>query len=68
MLKNQEGGDLSCDGKDGWLGDAAGIAATPGPDFDPVNGRSYIRFSFAGDTQVIDKAMSRLEDWLPGLK
>ncbi|MBL6432668.1 MAG: pyridoxal phosphate-dependent aminotransferase, partial [Alphaproteobacteria bacterium] len=46
----------------------AGIAATPGPDFDPVNGRSYIRFSFAGDTQVIDKAMTRLEDWLPGLK
>ena len=39
-----------------------------GPDFDPVNGRSYIRFSFAGDTQVIDKAMTRLEDWLPGLK
>jgi aspartate/methionine/tyrosine aminotransferase len=43
----------------------AGIAATPGPDFDPVNGRSYIRFSFAGDNAVIGEAVDRLADWLP---
>jgi len=43
----------------------AGIAATPGPDFDPVNGHAYIRFSFAGDHAVIRAAMDRLADWLP---
>ena len=43
----------------------AGIAATPGPDFDPVNGRSYMRFSFAGDHAVIAEAVERLADWLP---
>jgi aspartate/methionine/tyrosine aminotransferase len=49
----------------GRMLEEAGIAATPGPDFDPVNGRSYIRFSFAGDNAVIGEAVDRLADWLP---
>ncbi len=43
----------------------AGIAATPGADFDPVNGHAYMRFSFAGDASVIEAATERLADWLP---
>jgi aspartate/methionine/tyrosine aminotransferase len=43
----------------------AGIAATPGADFDPVHGHAYIRFSFAGDHAVIREAGERLSDWLP---
>ncbi|WP_428697194.1 pyridoxal phosphate-dependent aminotransferase [Stappia sp.] len=49
----------------GRMLEETGIAATPGPDFDPVNGRSYLRFSFAGDTAVIEEAMERLAGWLP---
>jgi aspartate/methionine/tyrosine aminotransferase len=41
-----------------------GVAATPGIDFDPVNGSSYLRFSYASDPAVIDEAAARLERWL----
>jgi len=41
-----------------------GIAATPGPDFDRLNGDAYIRFSFAGPTDVIHEATDRLGRWL----
>ena len=43
----------------------AGVAATPGADFDPVHGHAFIRFSFAGDHAVIREAGERLADWLP---
>lgn len=42
----------------------AGVAATPGMDFDPTGGDAYIRFSFAGSTKDIDEASRRLADWL----
>ena len=42
----------------------AGVAATPGPDFDPFNGQHAIRFSFAGSTPDIQEAMRRLAKWL----
>ncbi len=39
------------------------ISATPGPDFDPVNGMRAIRFSFAGSTEQMTEAMRRLKVW-----
>jgi aspartate/methionine/tyrosine aminotransferase len=43
----------------------AGVAATPGRDFDPIHGDSWMRFSFAGSTADIDEACRRLANWLP---
>jgi len=42
----------------------AGVAATPGSDFDRVRGNEWIRFSFAGTTPDMAEAMGRLADWL----
>ncbi len=41
----------------------AGIAATPGIDFDPARGRSFVRFSYAGTTAAMAVAAKRLRDW-----
>ena len=41
-----------------------GIAATPGHDFDPVDGAAAMRFSFAGGTADMELAAGRLKDWL----
>lgn len=41
-----------------------GVAATPGVDFDPVNGHHYVRFSFAGAEATMALAAKRLKDWL----
>ncbi len=41
----------------------AGVAATPGVDFDPENGHRFVRFSFAGSTADIEEACVRLKDW-----
>ena len=41
-----------------------GVAATPGNDFDPVNGASHVRFSFAGSEDDMAEACRRLRDWL----
>jgi aspartate/methionine/tyrosine aminotransferase len=43
----------------------AGVATTPGLDFDPIHGRDWVRLSFAGSTGDIEEAASRLADWLP---
>ena len=42
----------------------SGVAATPGTDFDPSRGHRYVRFSFAGETNIVEQAVSRLSDWL----
>jgi aspartate/methionine/tyrosine aminotransferase len=42
----------------------AGVAATPGPDFDRSRGHSTMRFSFAGTAADMAEAMDRLERWL----
>lgn len=42
----------------------AGVAATPGLDFDPVRGGGTVRFSYAGSTERIEEAIARLEAWL----
>jgi aspartate/methionine/tyrosine aminotransferase len=44
----------------------AHVAATPGIDFDTVNGHRTMRFSYAGATADMVTAMDRLEAWLPG--
>jgi aspartate/methionine/tyrosine aminotransferase len=40
-----------------------GVAAAPGIDFDPVEGRHHIRLSFAVSTPEIEDAVRRLEKW-----
>jgi aspartate/methionine/tyrosine aminotransferase len=41
----------------------AGVAATPGVDFDPVRGRREVRFSFAGPTAAMAEGARRLRAW-----
>ena len=43
---------------------ATGVAATPGMDFDPVDGRGYVRFSFSGSEADMAEAARRLRAWL----
>jgi len=43
--------------------ETAGVAATPGIDFDPVNGHRYLRFSYAGTTADMGEAAQRLKVW-----
>ena len=42
----------------------AGVAATPGPDFDHGRGHRYMRFSFAGTEADIEEGVERLSHWL----
>ncbi len=42
----------------------AGVAATPGPDFDHTRGHRYMRFSFAGNEEAIGEGVERLAAWL----
>lgn len=42
----------------------AGIAATPGVDFDRVHGQSWVRFSFAAAEADIAEGIVRLKGWL----
>ncbi|WP_159963623.1 pyridoxal phosphate-dependent aminotransferase [Profundibacterium mesophilum] len=41
----------------------AGVAVTPGLDFDPARGHEYIRFSYAGSTRDITEGIERLTRW-----
>ena len=41
----------------------AGVAVTPGLDFDPRRGRGTLRFSYAGATADIAEGLRRLEAW-----
>ncbi len=45
--------------------DEAGVAATPGVDFDAGEGGHYVRFSFAGSHDDCAQAVARLKAWLP---
>jgi aspartate/methionine/tyrosine aminotransferase len=42
----------------------AGVAATPGIDFDPVNGHNFLRFCYAGSAQEMHEAVERMGNWL----
>jgi aspartate/methionine/tyrosine aminotransferase len=41
-----------------------GVGMTPGADFDPLEGRRYLRASFAGDRAAMETAVRRLKTWL----
>jgi aspartate/methionine/tyrosine aminotransferase len=43
--------------------DEAGVAATPGLDFDPARGNRFVRFSFAGTLADMEEAARRLVAW-----
>jgi aspartate/methionine/tyrosine aminotransferase len=43
--------------------DETGVAATPGLDFDPVNGHRYVRFSYAGSFTDCTNLIERLTKW-----
>ena len=42
----------------------AGVAATPGIDFDPVDGRHFLRFCYAGSAAEMREAVERIGNWL----
>ncbi len=42
----------------------AGVALTPGVDFDPVNGHRFVRLSFAAGEAAAREGVARLKDWL----
>ena len=42
----------------------AGVAATPGIDFDPLHGRKFLRLCYAGSREDMQEAVERLGNWL----
>ena len=42
----------------------AHVAATPGLDFDPIHGRSFVRFSYARSPEEMREAVDRIAHWL----
>lgn len=44
--------------------DEAGVAVTPGLDFDPVRGHQTLRFSYARDTADIEEGLERLRSFM----
>lgn len=46
--------------------DEAGVAVTPGVDFDPSRGNRYLRFSFAESTAEMAAAADALRSWWEG--
>jgi aspartate/methionine/tyrosine aminotransferase len=42
----------------------AGVAATPGVDFDPLHGRNFLRLCYAGSRQEMYEAVDRIGSWL----
>ena len=46
----------------------AGVAATPGIDFDPIHGRQFLRFCYAGSAEEMHEAVERIGKWLSRAK
>ena len=44
--------------------DEAGVATTPGVDFDPVRGRNFLRLCYAGSSEEMREAVERIGNWL----
>jgi aspartate/methionine/tyrosine aminotransferase len=42
----------------------AGVAATPGVDFDPLRGKNFLRLCYAGAPEEMREAVERIGDWL----
>jgi aspartate/methionine/tyrosine aminotransferase len=47
--------------------DRGGVAATPGMDFDRVDGHRFVRFSYAGSRQTMELALERVAGFLRGI-
>ena len=45
----------------------AGVAATPGIDFDPERGQNFLRLCYAGSRDDMRQAVERIGDWLKKL-
>ncbi len=65
--------DVSASGLDSvtWcsrLLDEAGVALTPGTDFDRVDGHRYVRLSFASSVDVVREAVNRIVAWQVSLQ
>ncbi|MBN9375455.1 MAG: aminotransferase class I/II-fold pyridoxal phosphate-dependent enzyme [Cellulomonas sp.] len=65
-------GDISFTGLDAQtycerLLDEAGVALTPGTDFDPAGGRDWVRLSFAVAPDELGRAIDRIVAWQDGL-
>jgi len=50
----------------GEMLEKAGVAATPGIDFDPIHGHRFIRFSYARSADEMRQAVARITRWLGG--
>ena len=48
--------------------DTGGVAITPGIDFDPINGNSMIRLSYARSTPEILNGIERIKIFMNGKK
>jgi aspartate/methionine/tyrosine aminotransferase len=44
----------------------AGVAATPGVDFDPLRGQNFLRLCYAGSRAEMHEAVERIGAWLKG--
>ena len=44
----------------------AGVAVTPGIDFDPLRGNNFVRLCYAGSRQDMHEAVERIGTWLKG--
>lgn len=44
----------------------AGVAVTPGIDFDPLRGGNFVRLCYAGSPRDIEEAVERIGAWLGG--
>jgi aspartate/methionine/tyrosine aminotransferase len=44
----------------------AGVAATPGADFDPLHGKNFLRLCYAGSREDMREAVTRISAWLNG--
>jgi aspartate/methionine/tyrosine aminotransferase len=42
----------------------AGVATTPGVDFDPLRGRNFLRLCYAGTREEMREAVERIGNWL----
>jgi aspartate/methionine/tyrosine aminotransferase len=42
----------------------AGVAATPGVDFDPLHGKEFLRLCYAGSSEDMGEAVERIGNWL----
>ena len=66
-------GDVSASGLDSRtycarLLDEAGVALTPGTDFDPAGGRDWVRLSFAVEPDELRRALARIVGWQGALR